>query len=72
LHGCESLRHQSGVNIEPKDTLGAVLVNRPILVINMSPNQELCLSFFPSLRSEEENLAVAEHIGEVFQQHCVA
>jgi hypothetical protein len=69
LHGCESLRHQSGVNIEPKDTLGAILVNRPILVINMSPNQELCLSFFPSLRAEEENLAVAEHIGEVFQEY---
>lgn len=69
LHGCQSLRHQSGVNIEPKDTLGAVLVNRPILVINMSPNHELCLSFFPSLRSEEETLEVAEYIGDVFHQH---
>jgi hypothetical protein len=69
LHGCQSLRHQSGVNIEPKDTLGAVLVNRPILVINMSPNHELCLSFFPSLRSEDETLEVAEHIRDVFHQH---
>lgn len=68
LHGCRSLRHQSGVNIEPRDTLGAVLVNRPILVVNMSPNGELCLSFFPSLRSEEETLAVAEHIGEVIRR----
>ena len=65
LHGCESLRHQSGVNIEPKDTLGAILVNRPILVINRSPNEELCLSFFPSLRSETETLAVADSIGDV-------
>ena len=69
IHGCESLRHRSGVNIEPKDTLGAILVNRPILVINMSRNDELCLSFFPSLRSEQENLEVAEHIGAVIRQY---
>ncbi len=68
LHGCQSLRHQSGVNIEPKDTLGAILVNRPILVINLSARDELCLSFFPSLRSEAENMAVAKHIGDVIQQ----
>jgi hypothetical protein len=68
LHACQSLRHHSGVNIEPRDTAGAALVNRPILVINLSPNNQLCLSFFPSLRSEEETLKVADHIGEVFHQ----
>lgn len=68
LYGCRSLRHQSGVNIEPKDTLGAILVNRPILVINMSSSDELCLSFFPSLRSEAENAAVAKYIGDVIEQ----
>jgi hypothetical protein len=68
LHGCQSLQHQSGVNIEPKDTLGAILVNRPILVINLSSSDELCLSFFPSLRSEAENLALAQHIGNVIAQ----
>ncbi|BAE51739.1 hypothetical protein amb2935 [Paramagnetospirillum magneticum AMB-1] len=69
LHGCHSVRHQSGVNIEPKDTLGAILVNRPILVINMSPGQELCLSLFPSLRAEAENRQVAGAIGDVFRQY---
>ncbi|MBI2306158.1 MAG: hypothetical protein HYU78_02535 [Rhodocyclales bacterium] len=68
LHGCTSLRHQSGVNIEPRDTLGAVLVNRPILVINQSAPDEVCLSLFPSLRSQAENEAVAKYIGEVFGQ----
>jgi hypothetical protein len=68
LHGCQSLRHQSGVNIDPVDTGGAVLVNRPILVINLSPNNELCLSFFPSLRSEQETLAVADYISDVFRR----
>lgn len=66
LHGCTSLRHQSGVNIDPRDTLGAVLVNRPILVINLSRPDEVCLSLFPSLRAEAENLDVAAHIGEIF------
>jgi hypothetical protein len=66
LHGCESVRHQSGVNIEPVDVGGAVLVNRPILVINLSPNNELCLSFFPSLRSEAETLEVISHISDAF------
>lgn len=68
LHGCETVRHQSGVNIEPRDTLGAVLVNRPILVINMSPNDELCLSFFPSLRSQEENATLAARIGDAIER----
>lgn len=67
LHGCRSLRHQSGVNIDPRDTLGAVLVNRPILVINRSARDEVCVSFFPSLRSEAENLALAGRFGEVFE-----
>lgn len=66
LHGCTSLRHQSGVNISPRDTLGAVLVNRPILVINESPNDEVCLSFFPSLRAEAENIALANRIAAHF------
>ncbi|MBA5687413.1 hypothetical protein [Rugamonas apoptosis] len=69
LHGCRSVRHQSGVNIAPKDALGAGLVNRPVMVINMSAKLELCLSFFPSLRAQEENLAVADAIGAVFAQH---
>lgn len=68
LHGCTALRHQSGVNIEPRDTLGAVLVNRPILVINQSAPDEVCLSLFPSLRSQAENEAVVASIGEVFGQ----
>jgi len=55
LHNCTSKKHLSAVNIEPKDTLGAALVNRPVAVINFSPNSELCLSFFPSLRSPQEN-----------------
>lgn len=66
LHGCTALRHQSGVNIDPRDTLGAVLVNRPILVVNLSAPDEVCLSFFPSLRAEEENVALAASIGGVF------
>ncbi|WP_371323672.1 hypothetical protein VX159_14940 [Dechloromonas sp. ZY10] len=66
LHGCTSLRHQSGVNISPRDTLGAVLVNRPILVINESPRDEVCLSFFPSLRAEAENIALANRIAAHF------
>lgn len=68
LHGCTRRRHQSGVNIEPRDVLGAVLVNRPILVVNRSAPDEVCVSLFPSLRSQEENAAVAAHIGEIFGQ----
>jgi len=66
LHGCTSLRHQSGVNIDPRDTLGAVLVNRPVMVINLATPDEVCLSFFPSLRNEAENRALADSIGELF------
>jgi len=55
LHNCKSTKHLSAVNIEPKDNLGAALVNRPVAVINFSPNTELCLSFFPSLKCPQEN-----------------
>ncbi len=66
LSGCQPLRHISGVNIEPKDTLGGSLVNRPVMVISLSPGDELCLSFFPSLRSDEETHEIMESIGKVF------
>ncbi len=65
LHGCRSLRHQSGVNIDPLDALGAALVNRPVAVINLSPGDELCLSFFPSLRSQQETIDIAQRISKV-------
>ena len=55
LTNCESLKHLSAVNIEPKDNLGAALVNRPVAVVNFSPNSELCLSYIPSLRNQKEN-----------------
>ena len=55
LHDCISKKHLSAVNIAPKDNLGAALVNRPVAVINFSPNSELCLSFFPSLKCPQEN-----------------
>ncbi|MCW8931251.1 MAG: hypothetical protein OQL19_13545 [Gammaproteobacteria bacterium] len=66
LSGCQSIKHISGVNIEPKDTLGALLVNRPVLVINLSPDEELCLSYFPSLRSDDETLQIAESMEKAF------
>jgi hypothetical protein len=69
LTGCQSLRHQSGVNIEPKDNLGAALVNRPVLVINFSPNGELCLSQFPSLDSETVNQNLATQFDDVFSTY---
>ena len=66
LQGCRSVKHISGVNIEPKDTLGALLVNRPVMVINLSPDKSLCLSYFPSLRSEQETIEIAESMENVF------
>jgi hypothetical protein len=66
LHGCESVRHQSGVNIAPRDALGAGLVNRPVMVVNMSAPGEACVSFFPSLRAQQENRELAGYIEGLF------
>lgn len=66
LADCTSIRHQSGVNIEPKDNLGAALVNRPVFVINFSPNDELCISQFPSLDSAKVNQNIAIQLDHVF------
>ena len=68
LLGCRSIRHQSGVNIQPRDRLGAALVNRPVMVINFSPNQELCLSFFPSLRDDGENIELADRFEQLITE----
>jgi hypothetical protein len=69
LHGCQSLRHSSGVNINPLDTVGGALVNRPVMAINMSAKQELCLSYFPSLRNEQETLEIAREIKDIFSKY---
>lgn len=71
LHGCANLRHQSGVNIAPRDTLGAGLVNRPVMVVNMSAPGEACISFFPSLRAQQENRDLAGHIAALFDDEAV-
>ena len=66
LINCQSIRHQSGVNINPKDTLGAALVNRPLFVISFSPCGELCISQFPSLSSQAVNDNLGEHLNAIF------
>ncbi len=58
IDGCQSGAHISGVNIAPKDELGAALVNRPVAVISFSPDDTLCLSFFPSLADKQINIDV--------------
>lgn len=66
LTNCESIRHQSAVNINPKSSLGSALVNRPILVINFSPCGELCISQFPSLSSQAVNDSLGEYLNAIF------
>lgn len=68
LTNCQSVRHQSGVNINPKDLLGATLVNRPVLVINFSPDGELCISQFPSLDQPTVNYNLSKHLSIIFNQ----
>ena len=68
LSDCDSITHYSGVNIEPKDTLGGSLVNRPVMVISLSPDGRLCLSYFPSLRSDMETQQIAKHMDKIFNR----
>ena len=72
LLNCQSIRHQSGVNINPQDSLGAALVNRPVLVINFSPDGELCISQFPSLSAATVNDNLAQHLNIVLQHEDVS
>ena len=55
LHDCESLAHMSGVNVDPLDDIGGSLINRAVVVINMSFDDDLYVSMFPSLRDDTEN-----------------
>jgi hypothetical protein len=68
LTDCDSITHYSGVNIEPKDTLGGSLVNRPVMVISLSPDGRLCLSYFPSLRSDMETQQIAKQMDKIFNR----
>jgi len=69
LNSCRSIAHISGVNIEPKDTLGGVLVNQPVIAISLSPDEMLCLSYFPSIRSDAENKQIADQMDRVFSRY---
>ncbi|MBF0265859.1 MAG: hypothetical protein HQL46_11365 [Gammaproteobacteria bacterium] len=65
LNGCTSIKHISGVNLEPKDVLGASLVNRPVMAINLSPDEQLTLSFFPSLDSDEKSREIMDYVNQL-------
>jgi hypothetical protein len=65
LEGCTRIRHQSGVNVAPKNYPGAALVNRPVLATNFSPKGELCVSMFPSLDSDKVNHAVMNSFSNI-------
>jgi hypothetical protein len=66
LSDCTSLQHISCVNIEPKDTLGGSLVNRPVMAISLSPDEQLCLSFFPSLDNDQRSQEILSYIKQIF------
>ena len=69
LTGCRSIQHLCGVNIDPKDCVGAALVNRPVIVISLSGDAELCLSYFPSLRSDLETQQIADQIRDIVNSY---
>ncbi|ARU58942.1 hypothetical protein OLMES_4954 [Oleiphilus messinensis] len=66
IHGCESIAHLSAVNVDPKDAGGAALINRAIVVINLSFNDQLCFSMFPSLRNDDENRLLVAEVERLF------
>ena len=68
LAGCETLAHRSAVNVDPQDNAGAALINRAIIVINLSPNDELCLSMFPSLRDDGENRRLIAEVEQLLSE----
>ncbi len=68
LAGCESLAMHSAVNVDPIDAGGAALINRAIVVINLSFDDELCFSMFPSLRDDSENVRLVAEVERLFQE----
>lgn len=63
LTGCTSIDHISGVNIQPINKMGGALMNRPVAVINFSPNLELYVSFFPSIdRNDDINVQLMNEL----------
>ncbi len=68
LAGCESLAHLSAVNVDPLDAGGAALINRAVVVINLSFDDQLCFSMFPSLREDSENERLVAEVERLFLQ----
>ncbi len=66
LQGCKSVSHLSAVNVAPLDEGGAALINRAIVVINLSLDDKLCFSMFPSLRDDEENRLLVSEVEKLF------
>ncbi|NTS77031.1 hypothetical protein HR060_09115 [Catenovulum sp. SM1970] len=62
LHGCESVAHISGVNVDPIDATGAALINRPVFVVNMSFDDQVYISLFPSLVDDKINQQLVDEI----------
>lgn len=68
LYECDALAHYSAVNVDPIDLAGAALINRPVVVINLSPGDRLCFSMFPSLRDDGENRRIVNEVKRLFLQ----
>lgn len=68
IEGCESVAHYSAVNVDPLDAGGAALINRAIVVINLSLDDQLCFSMFPSLRNDEENKQLIAEVERLFNE----
>lgn len=64
LRNCQSRGHFGGFNVNPADSLGAGMINRPMVVINRSVENECCVSIAPCLNAETNRAALMSSIAE--------
>ncbi len=66
LFDCKSLEQRGGIKINPIDNTAAKFLSQPIIAINLSFNNQLFISIFPSLSCDEENKNILNEMQKIF------
>lgn len=65
LPGAEFVDMLGAVNAQPRDEMGGLMNNKPVVCSVLSPGQRLLLTFYPMIGPDDDNRRIAQAVSEL-------
>lgn len=68
LPGARFVEMLGAVNAQPRDEMGGLMNNKPVICTVLSPGQQLFLTFYPMIGPDDDNRRIADYVALLAQK----